>query len=1074
MATTSKPIICFAHLRFLFFSSIILLCLAFQEPQEVGRKAGGKMEVDTSLANQYLAQVDSLLNQAAFEKAIDLILQAKVIYQAAEAWPLYVSCYNLLARCYDYQLDIAASFEMLLQAEDLASQYWPLTMEALANTYQQKAELYIQLDQQDSALVALTQANDLFVRQKDWEGSAWAQILMAISYYYQVDFAKMDSLLAKVYALDEKHHFPPKSEIRETVFQWQQLLYEESGAYEKAFALAKQTLAERLGRLNSNFDSLMLATDYHNLGAIYQGKGDYDEAIRYYKLALIVQSQIVVEAEELYEEYLHIGLCLNEKGKPQEALPFFYQSLAALSEYPISAYKNDYAATYVAMGRAHIENERADSAIYYLQTALSIAPAEYRAEDVVWLNLGLAYQIKRNWSKAKKCFLKALATHQQTYNSDGYKNHPIQVNLHQYLGEVYLAEGKAIKAIASFQRALQLLDQDFTSDNYFENPPREKVVDKLRFLTLLSLKIRTLLDHPEIKLKAEKIYPSLRLAVALIDDIRQDYASDGGRQMLSERGHAIYEMGIELTLQLYQQTGEKQFLEEAFLYTEKSKGLLLLASIKQAAFSKTYQQASFDTLHQAMKTLALDIRFYERKLLATQQVATPDQQKKKKWEDILSQRRAAYEQRRYQMEREFPDYYTLNFGTDLATVKDLQTHLSTIPNTALVEYFWGEYQLYIFVITTTSIKTYQYPRSPQLDQHIHDFLNLQRTNPNYANPSNTISNHLAAYTQTAHALYQELLEPALPTKAIDKLIVIPDGILTYLSFEALLSEATPAKYINYQKNRLPYLIKQYQFSYAYSGSLLMESLQQKKTKASQNYAGFAPVFEQGREKAANRTCTDELELTLANSTKSISLAQGLFGGRAFLHEAASKQNFLTQAANFRLLHLATHACLDEEEVMYSKIHFAQEDLYLYELYSLALNAELVVLSACETGVGKLVRGEGVYSLTRGFMQAGCPAVITSLWNANDFATSQIMMQFHENLQKGQAKGEALRNAKLSYLDQAPSRYSAPYFWATFISIGNNTPFEMNSSSTFSFLLPLAFLCILMVVFLYSKQKRSVL
>jgi len=174
-------------------------------------------------------------------------------------------------------------------------------------------------------------------------------------------------------------------------------------------------------------------------------------------------------------------------------------------------------------------------------------------------------------------------------------------------------------------------------------------------------------------------------------------------------------------------------------------------------------------------------------------------------------------------------------------------------------------------------------------------------------------------------------------------------------------------------------------------------------------------------------------------------AAGYFRGKMLLSEEATKPNFLRVASKFNILHLAMHAQMNDEQPMLSNLLLSssmeEEDqsLYTYELYGLDLTAELTVLSACNTGAGKMVRGEGIMSLARAFQYAGCPNIITSLWTVDDQSTAELMDLFYEALVQDQNKGHALKIAKQRYLEQADPLFSHPFYWAGFILIGDNQP-----------------------------------
>lgn len=179
----------------------------------------------------------------------------------------------------------------------------------------------------------------------------------------------------------------------------------------------------------------------------------------------------------------------------------------------------------------------------------------------------------------------------------------------------------------------------------------------------------------------------------------------------------------------------------------------------------------------------------------------------------------------------------------------------------------------------------------------------------------------------------------------------------------------------------------------------------------------------------------------------------MMNGETYCHGRATEKIFKAKAPSAGILHIATHAVVNDGNPMFSKLVFAadsnsNEDGYLntYELYDMKLNASMVVLSACNTGYGKLVRGEGIMSLARGFMYAGCPSIVMSLWSVDDQSTSLLMRHFYKGLVNGQSKDEALRQAKLDFLKNADEVKSNPFYWSGMIFIGDISPIVMKQKA----------------------------
>jgi len=206
------------------------------------------------------------------------------------------------------------------------------------------------------------------------------------------------------------------------------------------------------------------------------------------------------------------------------------------------------------------------------------------------------------------------------------------------------------------------------------------------------------------------------------------------------------------------------------------------------------------------------------------------------------------------------------------------------------------------------------------------------------------------------------------------------------------------------------------------------------------------------------------------------------GGSAYYEEAANELAFKKEAGKYGIIHIATHAFTDDESPSYSRLLFNNgggndEDgvLYAYEIYSLRLNSELAVLSSCNTGMGKLIKGEGIFSLARAFMYAGVPSVIMSLWDVDDRSTAEIVVGFYKRLVNGESKADALRNVKLDYLRNSDQLTANPVYWAGLVSIGDQLPVKMEPRDH-SYLLAIVTAVLVFLIYLSAKiiiSKRSV-
>ena len=227
-------------------------------------------------------------------------------------------------------------------------------------------------------------------------------------------------------------------------------------------------------------------------------------------------------------------------------------------------------------------------------------------------------------------------------------------------------------------------------------------------------------------------------------------------------------------------------------------------------------------------------------------------------------------------------------------------------------------------------------------------------------------------------------------------------------------------------------MEEYTIGYRYSAGLI--NAKQDTRQASTPFLGFAPSFQE--QYAEARSCTQSELYSLQCNGEEVETINQHFNGLTFAREKANKANFLQEIEDAQIIHLATHACVNLEEEALSQIFFSDDYLTAVELKNLDLAADLAVLSACNTGSGKLRAGEGLMSLSRSFTIAGCPSTLMSLWSVDDCATSQMMIEFYKQLQEGHDKATAIQNTKLNYLQQAGKAQAHPYYWSAFLLVGD--------------------------------------
>jgi CHAT domain-containing protein len=537
------------------------------------------------------------------------------------------------------------------------------------------------------------------------------------------------------------------------------------------------------------------------------------------------------------------------------------------------------------------------------------------------------------------------------------------------------------------------------------------------------------------------------------------------------------------------------YAAEAFKITEQSRARSLLDLLSETNAAVT-EGIPADLLKRKQDNLERQQEIAEQ---LTGISISPDVNKKKPsdLEDELEKLQTDFDAIENQIRTASPRYASLTAGNPLS-LADVQASVLD-DQTVLLEYSLGADASYLWAVTKSGVSLYKLAPRPVLEKLATDFRaqlipsKLQRrivgidvmadSQRGLGVSATPFAEDAAAFAAASSALYKAIIEPAGSALGEKRLLVVADGALNYVPFEALVNSSASADY-----SSLPYLIKSNEIVYAPSVSVIGAIRQQDNKRAGKAMLILAdPVFNSNDARAhgaagsANSADTRGLGiqsaltdvagqdgtaaalpakmvgLPLARLTGTRTEAEQIVklakasGTQAdlWLDLDASEDNLdARDVSKYRILHIATHGLLNAERpqftgVVLSLIGNKNEDGFLRtdEVFNLRLGAPLVMLSACETGLGKEKRGEGVMGLTRAFMYAGAPTVGVSLWSVADKSTAELMTDFYKRLltsspanPNGASASAAMRDAQLAMI--AGKKYSAPFYWAPFVLVGD--------------------------------------
>lgn len=624
------------------------------------------------------------------------------------------------------------------------------------------------------------------------------------------------------------------------------------------------------------------------------------------------------------------------------------------------------------------------------------------------------------------------------------------INVHRILGKSYLGLGMLDSSSYHLEKVLELLGYD--SHNEYNNEPRN-FADYIMW---------TLVDYSDLKdslyLRSGKLeylkekHDILSNAFEILYYRISNINSYNSVLTFLDRYQSLTNNLIETCLSLHNKTEDSKYLIYALNVADRNKSSL---SIRKNALSEIDLLGQEKlTTHEEWKLLNEEHRKIFNKTLSTSDTLELKVLKNELFE--LKNKITAQESKL----KESNNFYKAIFDR----VDYNQIIQSVKGNEANLLFYYGTSQLFAFIIKDQSLKV----KTVDLNE-IENILQLM-TSGQKSKKLNDKS-HLVL-SQKLNEVFKDVFAE---TTKIDFIKVIPDGVLNLIPFEILEFENSM-------------LLEMCNVSYA--ESLRINHLRANtRSNKKKNIACFAPSYSSKNDvyaSALDIEIQQELERSgeyeLPGAYKESKTISDIFNGMLFSDTEANEVKFMDQVENYNILHLAMHAYANHDKPSKSKLLFTQSEtdslednfLHAFEISNLNLNSDLVVLSACSTGNGKVRTGEGVQSLSKAFSAAGAKATVHSLWKVPDAATSYIMIEFYNNLKNGLRKDEALRQAKIKYLedDAISSAQKDPYYWAGFVANGNMDPIKLDANSKI-LLYALLLAALLLIGRVMSKKSRRV-
>ena len=837
---------------------------------------------------------------------------------------------------------------------------------------------------------------------------------------------------------------------------------------------AKEAYCKALDFHKEN-DSLAFVA-YIYAGASYYNLTNFDSA-NYFLLKAESMAGRFQAPDDAVRLYNTLGVLYYDNGNYQQTKNYFNRALEILNrKRPLDTAYAVTIETNIATSFFQLGLFRESLEIYNKILAYQVFT------DHIYLNMGMAYASLDKYREALVCFRRVDATKMpRVFNEMGYaqfhvhrpdssawcldqlqspknaaKLNELDIGVNDlYRADLLAGQQQYMAALMSLQKAIIIFSRNFNNEDIFSNPSSfTGTFASYRLFDALFKKAvffeRLFRTQPNEKYLVAS-YEAYKAALSLLRYIENSYDTDDAKIFLKKNNGEVYQGALSVCLELYRLHPGDNYLEKAFMISEKNKASIITANLKERSFNKVADTAKVAGTASALLQRERNIKYNIARLNVKSEEADSKEVEK------IAGEKAGYEIELSRLQKELEQngsYYKLKYDDSSPGIKELQQHLDG--RQALISFYVTGEALHIFVLTQSSFAYTHVDSLSMLQQHVEDWLRLLKTTENGRKFKGEAMGSL---------LYQQLIKPIqalIPQK--DEWIIIPDGFLYFLPFESLPAGTE-------EKTLLETTTISYQFSSRLIGAPAPAPPDERSVKV----LAFAPFAGKGAD-------FDQPGFPLFSQLPASREEIAGLKGQVYIDSLATKEQFLKEINKYPIVHLATHAVSSISNAAASYIAFypqkrspTEDRLFLEELYGLNMNAtRLVIISACETGQGELVSNEGVISLARAFAYAGCESTINSLWKADDKATSFILGKFHVYLQKGYTKPKALQQAKLDYL-KSNAINKSPAYWAHLILIGNTAPlYAAGMGYYYKGGVMIALLGILFFAVLKRRKKKSTL
>ncbi|WP_422358530.1 CHAT domain-containing protein [Reichenbachiella sp.] len=1006
---------------------------------------------DTLVANSLFLEGDSLLLSGNYERSNELFIQAAELYGKSNQWKRVAICYNNIAGNLSKlgQLDQSKIFSNRV-VNEVTQKYGQHHLEK-TKAYANLGFIYALKGDADLALQYYEDSEDIIQSSPNNEHPFLIKIYSGYAHVYYIKGNLDKSLEMLLLALEIGNQVLEKNSPK-LAFLYNNIggIYGIRGDQRKSLEFLQMGLEINIKRYGSNHPKLM--NTYDNLSQSYRKMGQYKRSLEYSNRACSLAEEYLPENhEKIADLYLFIGSQLIEVGLVDSAKTLTFKGIKILESKEQMSVSLMRAYAYAAL--LYDETEEFDKSYEYGAKALKIhneLNLENTRNGDIYNMMSRIYNQLEDFENTIVYSKKAIKSLRNSYGSKNIVLTQAYTNLAYAYASLQMFDSAKV-AMDSAKLSNSLLYNAGYSNYQFKDIGGEIGIYLLQsIIEVKEYLVDSNVEHLEIaetiNIKGDSIISHfIKNSTRHLDD----------KLTVSRKIRPFYTTAITTCFKKYMETGKVENLERAFYYSEKAKNNLLRGSVQLGQIEKFFNIP--DSILEKEERLRVDMAYFESELNKHSKNKVDIDSVHSELKKKLFQSTDAFYDLQERIKSNYKDYFNFSRKAELKDLGDIKNALGD--DQSLVEYFVGDSIIYIFSLDKNNLSIKVQPKPDSLSLLVKDFKDA------------IVSSDFNTYRDNGRELYDLLIAPILDKTNGNRLVIIPDGPLWEVNFDLLLSQDSGVKDYRY----LDYLMKDFAISYIYSADLLI-----KEKSIPKEFGGEVLAFSFGKKKEPGNVMNFQKYRNnsepLPGSVNEIFQVSKLTDGRYYYGDYASEEAFKKNAQKYSIIHLAVHGLVDDKFPMNSGLQFMPgsdsiEDgfLHAYELYNLSIGADMAVLSACNTGAGKLIEGEGLMSLGRAFSYAGCKSLVMTQWRIADESSSLLMDNFYKELTKGETKDKALQRAKILYLEQADVPVTNPMYWGAFVVVGDVSSIELAKLNDQKYFLLICAVGVALLVLVYKSK-----